>query len=386
MPVRIYLNEELDKVPWHEIEDGARQKLFYAPLFGASTQIYIKNSAHRLGLAKIGQKILPLSYQNRQPRPSASESCYLLSFPAQYFDYAQEEVRKQSKYSPLQKWAAEFLVKVFKKISVGLGMERVVFVNNQLLSTNLYPQLSDTETAALVRVLKEKFPQAALVFRTLNEETNQTLEKRLHLEKALKITCRQIYILPQTCRRKRAFVRDQKLWQKNTRFEWVEKKTFTPSERKQILRFYTDLYIKKHSVFNPIYSEEMLINSAKSGLLRYYLLIEKETKALKAVQAVAIKNGEITTPFIGYDPEEPQKTGLYRFMNLQLMTLAQHEKLRLNMSSGAAQFKTQRGGLPAFDNHFVICDHLPIRRKIIWTLLQKISETIVRPTMLKMKL
>lgn len=386
MQVKTYLKEDLEQFPWDRVKCGNRLKDFYLPLTQANTRQYIHNSNQKIALANVNGTLIPLSYAEGN---HAKNNTYLLSFLAQYFDYAKEEVLNQGKYSALQKFIAKFLIGTLRQIGNWMGMDNVVFVNNLVLSTNLYPSLTSAEVNALVQSLKKSFPKKTIVFRTLNEETNQATIACLEKEGAIKITCRQVYILPnepQKFRKKRAFVRDKKLWEQTDRFEWIQKTEFSEKELNTILYFYKELYVKKYSIYNPDYTKTMIQNSAISGVLRYYLLIEKETKAVKAVQAVAVKNGEITTPFIGYDPNEPQETGLYRFMNLQLMELAISENLRLNMSSGAAQFKMQRGGKPTFDNHLVVCNHLPYHRRIIWHLIHLISERMVRPTLQKMKL
>ncbi len=387
MATRVYLQEQLASFPWSATPFSSCLQKFYAPLTQIGTTHYIQNSSQSVGLLPVEGYAIPFSYA---PFPPAPQNSYLLSFLAQYFDYAQEEVLQNDKYSALQRNLARFAVGGVRKLFEWWGMDNVVFINNQLLSTNLYPEISQEAWSEAIRALQAQFPHRALVFRTLNEITNEPLIQFLaDSHGAHRITCRQVYILPKAYdayRRKRAFIRDQKLWEKANRFHWVKKEVFSEEELETILQYYHTLYIDKYSKFNPIYTKEMIRQSAASGLLHYYLLLENDTLALKAVQAVAKSSTEITTPFIGYDPNEPQNAGLYRFMNLQLMQLAHAEGLRLNMSSGAAEFKRQRGGEATFDNHMVICHHLAPSKQKLWQLIATISDKFVRPTFQKMKL
>ena len=57
--------------------------------------------------------------------------------------------------------------------------EQVVFVNNWLLSTNLYPSMPHALMQALRDLLVRSFPQHAIIFRSVNDQLNSALMGQL---------------------------------------------------------------------------------------------------------------------------------------------------------------------------------------------------------------
>ena len=382
--IGIYLKDEIESVDWEKLENGACLKNYLIPLVKKGTRHFISNTEHEMGLAVVDGKAFPLTIGNMDSK----SFCYLVSFLSQYFDYAREEVLENDKYTASQKRIARFVVPIFKFLGKLSGMEKVVFINNYILSTSLYPDTSEIDLVSFIKELEVKFTNHTLVFRSVNDYTEEKFLKELEVLGGKTLACRQLYMLDPKLgkyKKKRPFVMDSKLWDKTTDLEWIKAESFTNEEKRLAIQFYTALYIDKYSSLNPHYTEAYLDIVLKSKVLEFYLLKEKETGNLKAVQAVASKNNVITTPFIGYDQSVPKEKGLYRLMNVQLTQLAVKNNAVLNMSSGASKFKISRGGKPFFEYHVVFDEHLKTSRKWIWSLLHYFSEKFVKPSMKKME-
>ncbi|UZR94974.1 hypothetical protein [Chondrinema litorale] len=382
--IGIYLKDEINCVEWERVENGACLKNYILPFIEKGSRHFISNSEHEMALAIVNGKAFPLTIGNLKSK----SSCYLVSFLSQYFDYAQEEVLENDKYTANQKRIARFVVPIFRFLGNLSGMEKVVFINNYILSTSLYPDTSELNLVEFLKKLEEKFPQHALVFRSVNDRTEKVLLKELEVLEGKTLACRQLYMLDPKLgkyKKKRPFVMDSKLWAKTTDLEWIKVVAFTKEEKAAAIHFYKNLYIEKYSSLNPHYTEDYLDIALKGKVLDFYLLKDKETAEVKAVQAVATRNNVITTPFIGYDQSAPKEKGLYRLMNVQLTQLAVENNAVLNMSSGASKFKVSRGGEPCFEYHVVFDAHLKWSRKWIWSLLHYFSEKFVKSSMKKME-
>ncbi|WP_374016341.1 hypothetical protein ABU162_18735 [Paenibacillus thiaminolyticus] len=71
------------------------------------------------------------------------------------------------------------------------------------------------------------------------------------------------------------------------------------------------------------------------------------------------RDGVMTTMLFGYDTALPQELGLYRMLSAALLELARENGDLLHESSGAAQFKRNRGARADIGYSAVFCDHLP---------------------------
>ena len=380
MLIKIFESHSIDSLDWTSVMNGQILKGFYEPILQNSSKIYVKNSDHVVSLLQVGDKVYPLSLGKR----SVGGTCYLFSFLSQYVDYTREEILTGEKYSNSQKLIVNFFFPALKILGSWLGMEKVVFINNFFLATNLYEGSTEVGREMVIKYLKRYYPERAIAFRSVNDATDVKLLNDLTRQGGLPLACRQLYVLdPKNgiYKKKRPFIQDRKLWEKTNDLHWERANDLSKMETFKALEFYKELYLKKYSALNPDYTGEFLHKSLHAKTLHYYLLRENENNMPVAIQAIA-KSGEvICTPFIGYDQSQPKERGLYRIMNQQLTSLAVEEEKILNMSSGAASFKKQRGGIPCFDYHVVFVDHLSWRQQWIWKRIYAYSESSIKPTM-----
>ncbi len=385
MEVEIFSRKNIDQLNWQTIHQGDLLKQFYVPLIKEGTSKYVQNSDNNFYLLKFRQNVLPIVEGNT----SIEGITYLASFVSQFIDYTKEEVLKNEKYSSVHKQFAKHTFSVVKSLLKMIKADRVIFVNNFFLSTNLYGNVSDFNLKEITFELTKYFPNHSIIFRSVNEKTDANWFEGLKALYYEPIVCRQLYMLDvekKKYKKKRPYTVDKKFAEANEEYEWYEGVApLNPIELSAAKDYYKDLYINKYSKLNPLYTDDFIDVSSKSGLLKYYFLCAKADNSISAVQAVSSCNNIITTPFIGYDQTLPKDKGLYRLMNYKLMQQAIELNYTLNMSSGAAEFKRQRGGEPCFEYLMVYSEHLSPLRKLFWKLLKRISEKFIKPSMLKYK-
>lgn len=381
MELAFYDKENINRLEWSD--DTENQRLFFEPLVSRGSDYYIKNSKNDFLLLEIEGEIIPVSVK---PQKRVIDHSYLHSYRSQFFGYTKEEILKYDKYGSKDKVQAKYLFPIVSGVSNLLGIEKTVSINNFCLSTSLYPDLSGRNISLIHDELVKRFSDKAIVFKGVNSMTDELLMKEL-LDLGYKpIVCRQLYMLDpaeEKYKKKRPYQMDKKLWEKSESYYWDKAVDLSSIEIRLILMMYNKLYRKKYSRLNPEYTNKFVKNTCKSGVLDYYLLREKNTNQIKAVQAVFIKNNVLTTPFIGYDLEADKSIGLYRMMNNFLMELSVKNGYIFNMSSGASEFKKQRGGEPHFEYHMVYTDHISVRQKLVWNTMYKFSEGVVKPNMIK---
>lgn len=381
MAIQLYSKNNIEHLDWSAYSDGHQIKTVLYPLITQGTAKYIHNVDHEIQILATDEALFPLVLGNTKLRNAS----YLCSPLSQYFDLAKEEVAiemegKRSIYATL----APYFLNAFRQIYSWLSFDKVVFVNNWILSTNLYPQFSIESVEEIKDFLVKKFPKHSIIFRSINDELDKPLHQKLTDLKFTPIISRPVLILdPSTkkYKKKRMFKMDQKLWEKNKEYYWENGESVQPHEAAQLQGLYHDLYLSKYSSLNPDYSPEFIQLLVESKFLEFQVL--RKEGEIYGVTAFFKRNGILTTPFIGYERSVPTKVGLYRFLNYRLMEEAIDKEFMLHMSSGAADFKRLRGGEPSLEFNMVYAKHLSPARRLPWQLYYFISERIVIPSIRK---
>ncbi len=381
MPIKIYNSTNVKDLDWQTINQGEKIAPFLQMMLAKESDFLVENTKHEVQLLQIDEYALPLVITEKyQP-----QTTYLSSTLTQYFDLATEEILMELKgRRSVRALIAPTILNVMKNIFKGLGFEKVVFINNFLLSTNLYPALSEAQIKESLHVLKKVFPLHTLLFRSVNEATDTSLLNALRSEGAKPIISRPILMLDpsaKTYQKKRMFKMDEKLWKKNKTYHWTSTHDLSDQEIERVRGLYEALYREKYSCYNPAYTEALIKIWLESDFMEFKFLRKEEQ--IVGVTAFLKQNGILTTPFIGYDQNIPLEEGLYRFLNLKLMEESIQEGLMLNMSSGAAHFKRLRGGTTFLEYNVVFFKHLPWYRHLPWKIYYQLSERFAIPTIKK---
>lgn len=324
---------------------------------------FINNVQTEMLLLEIDNIFLPITINNEE-----YDNSYVSSLFNQYITYAKAELY-ELKNPKLEK----ILYKVISLIGLFLKsghINKTVMVNNYLLSTNLYPKLTEIHIKEITQFLKEEFPQHTMLFRSINNGFYKEIYNSLQEHDYQFLISRSIYLFdtynyPNFSKsQKKNIRRDRKLITNREEFEVI---TITEADDKtaeQIVNLYNQLYRDKYSKYNPQFNTEYI----KLALKHRFLTIKGVLKngELKGVVGFYRLNNTITAPILGYDTSLPKEDALYRMLTSILTDEGLNNRLLIHRSSGAAEYKRNRGSKNYTEYIAVYLDHIPLYRKFVW--------------------
>lgn len=346
----------------------------------------IGNVSAELALLDTGTQQFPVSITDGG---EPDGNCYVVSPRTAYSGYAREEIRRLGK--PWLTWPLQLLTLGVDLLLRAARVDRLVQVNNWLLSTNLYPaEWGTAELPAITALLRETFSDSGFGFRSLNDFSNR--EMRLCLESLgyLSIPSRQVYLFDGRAGAEAPFLRhhntrmDATLLRRSP-YEVVPGSQLDDGDLQRIEHLYNLLYLDKYCRLNPHYSAQWLKRGRDEGWLELRALRNPEGRIDGALGWFANAT-LISAPIVGYDTALPQRAGLYRQLTRLCLQEAVERRVVLNFSSGAALFKRLRGGQPEIEYSLIHVAHLSWPRRLVWTLLSRLLHGIAVPLMKKLKL
>ncbi len=320
---------------------------------------YVDNANVRMDALVIDEKVLPLVISERVEGNSNVCSAY-----AHYFEYAFQELARRYRRVPscLLKAPRSLLGALLRSGSI----DRLVFVNNWLLTTNPSHGLSSAQIAALTAYLTRRYPDSAIVFRSVNPLADRPGLDALQTNGYRLVPSRRVYMLDTGSQRylERSNVREDLRRLRQTSYSIVDRPEDLASHAPRIAALYRDLYLGKHSLLNPQFNTDFVSLTLEERFLTYRALIEDGR--VDAFITYFVKDGLMTTSFLGYDLQRPRNLGLYRLAFALLITEAAQRKALLNISAGAGDFKMLRGAVPVQECDAVYDRHLPVPRRMLW--------------------
>lgn len=379
--IHFFTADNVSSLPWPEHADGQYARSVLSPLMRYGTQAFIDNVSAEVQAICCDDLVLPLVLTR-----AADNNSYVCSPLGHYVHYAREELEIELGTYPLLKKSLEKSLDLMGGVLEALRLEDVVYVNNWLLSTNLYPAFELQHLSDIRDALVKRFPDRALIFRSVNLRLNQPIFDTLCSLGFYPVASRQVYILDPRSgahRKKNPYKEDRRLTKKMP-YHWESAEQIRPRDIPRLRQLYDDLYLRKYSYLNPQFNELFLRTSLEQNWLTYYVL--RQGERIDAMVGYVQRNGVFTTPMVGYDRALPQSLGLYRLLSYQLFQEAEKHGWILNHSSGVARFKTLRGCEPSMEYNLLYTDHLPRWRRAPWRLLQGLSQTLLEPMMQKLQL
>ncbi|MBA3533074.1 MAG: GNAT family N-acetyltransferase [Ardenticatenales bacterium] len=375
MPPEVWLydRESLERLLWPATEDGDYARRYLVPFLQNGPQTYIHNVQTTPLVLRVGDTILPLTATEYHPNNS-----YVCSPYNHYVTYGTEELRTLD--NPPVEAILRLLYRPIGWYLRRYDFDRVLYVNNWLLSTNLYPALRQEEIKAALAFLVREFPDRAIICRSVDGYRNSALQQTVLGQGARLVFSRQVYyqeVQRAEVQKKGDYQRDLKLLQK-TPYRVVEGDDLRGAAQvRRIVELYNDLYLRKYSYHNPQFTEAFISLALEQRLLTIKAL-EREGR-LDAVLGYVARNGVITAPLFGYDTALPQSLGLYRLLTaLTSLEALTHQRL-VHFSAGVGGFKRLRGALPTIEYNALYDRHLPATRRRPWTLLKAISDRVAVP-------
>lgn len=382
--ITLYERDSAEKIPWPKTEDGRYAERFLRPMLEQSVEGFIPNVRTRLYVVQAGKQVLPVTLNEAEYGNS-----YVCSPYTHYVSYARQELHR------IRSRAARVLLSGLLTVMGGLlkasRFNRTAHINNWMVSTNLYPSCSPDQLKAVAQTLKQRFPDYGLVLRSLNRTNHGKLLDALVQEGFRLVPSRQIYFLepsnPAAMNAKARWLvkRDYALLA-SSGYEVMDHDELKSADMPRLAELYRMLYLEKYSYDNPQFGEAFLELARTEKLLRFQALRSRKTGRIDGVMGYFCRNGIMTTPVFGYDTSLPQELGLYRMLSAVLIRTAGSSGHLLHESSGAAQFKRNRGAVSDIEYSAVYDAHLPWHRRAGWSFLHLVLNRIGIPLLRKYKL
>lgn len=372
MSIQLIDRFNLDTLDWPDTVDGDYARRYLVPFIEQPPHTFISNVETDVMLVRVGNTILPITKSIWNPNNS-----YVCSPYTHYITYGQEEFR-ELKNPPVE----SFLKLLFHPIAAYFrqtNFDQTILVNNWLLSTNLYPPISGSQIAEALTFLKHRFPDHALVFRSLDTRSHPQLLSTLKEQGANLIFSRSVYyqdVQSDYVQRKQQFRFDFKHFQR-TPYKILAADQLADSDLPRLVGLYDDLYLRKYSYYNPQFTEAFLRLALAHNLLTIKAF--SLDGRIDAVMGYFARNGIATPPLFGYDTSLPKQLGLYRLLSTFMSLEAQQHNLLVHFSAGVGRFKRLRGGLNAIEYNAVYTDHLPPHRRRPWVLLHFLMARVAVP-------
>ena len=364
MKPELFTRENSETLQFPSTADGDYARRYLPPLM-AAPQKYIRNIYDtQVMVAGVGDLMLPITVAGFHPQNS-----YIVSPYSHYVSYGGFEEVKRLKNPPVEALIKLILVPLAWYLRRA-ELNRAVYVNNWLLSTNLYPQLDSAQLTALCRVLPEWFPDRAIVFRSVDQFRNPHIHGTLEALGYEMMLSRQVWYLdPALGMSLKVHREDMRAVRKNGHVEGDE---LHDDELARGVELYNKLYLEKYSYYNPQFSVEFLRQARDEKWLTIRTI--RRDGQLNGIMGYFVRNGVMTPPLYGYDTSLPAADALYRHLTVMTMRTAAEQNLLLHDSAGVGRFKKKRGAQPVIEYNAVFTKHLPPRRQGPWRLIRKISE------------
>ena len=324
---------------------------------------FFQNISADLQLLKVGSHLLPVLI------PEQKENAYVCSPYHHYIAYGLK-FSKEMKLPFLRYCGTPFMKKFGQLVRIG-QIEKVVYVNHWLFSTDLYPEdFSKGEIFAIVSFLKKKYPDLAIVFRSLNPLINEGLMADLQEMGFNLIASRQVHLTDtrnEELFQTRIHKSDLRLWNK-TGFQIEEKEKLSKEEVTDVLKLYNVHNISGHSSLNPQPNQRFLF--LQDHYLRFKMI--KNNKRLLGVAGYYEKDGVMVCPFFGYDPSFSEHTTIYRLLSTALLLEAKKRQLIFHQSAGATFYKQVRRAKSCIESMAVYSEHLPLKQRVSWKMLKTV--------------
>ncbi len=363
----LYKRENIHTIDWPSTPDGDYARRYLLPIIMDGPQKYIKNVHNtQLMIAKVDNIIFPITISDFHPMNTYTVSPY-----NHYVSYGGYEEVKHLNNPPVEALIKLIMSPVawyFKNAE----LDKVAYVNNYLLSTNLYPSVSEEQLKALTEALPKWFPDRVIVFRSVDQKKNPHVYEALEKNHYEMVLSRQVwYMDPVEASHTRQYKEDTRVLRKHD-YEVVDGKNLGDGELHRALYLYNLLYLEKYSYYNPQFTFEFMKLARDEEIL--HLRVLKREGKINAVMGFFIRNDVMTQPLFGYDTSLPQEEGLYRLLTLITLQEGLKRNLLVHASGGVGKFKKIRGAKSVIEYNAVYHKHLPMKRRRPWQLIKAISK------------
>lgn len=330
---------------------------FIAALQGRPATDWVRNAPVAVTSVSVGSAVLPVTVTT--PSPVADLS-WVVSLRAAYGPYALSELDTLPLASARPLLAG--LIRGLDRLLVAAELDRLLCINNWLLSTNLHPPMTDGDLTRAAQNLSTAYPRHFVAVRSLNDHHHGSLLHDLRAAGWTLLPSRQVWIATPQDRPTRDRGNDARLLRR-TPLTRCEGTAFDTADWEQTAALYAQLYLGKYSRLNPVFTPDFLRWAQGSGVMRVQGLRGGDGRLLAVVGTIAA-HGVMTTPLIGYDLSAPRSLGLYRMATALAFEVMERRQASFNLSAGVGGFKRNRGARPAIEYTALWDRHLPWPRRL----------------------
>ncbi|OKP94336.1 GNAT family N-acetyltransferase [Paenibacillus sp. P46E] len=373
-----YDRESIRELNWPDTEYGRYAQQYVSALLEHPVEHFIANVRTAVKVVAVDGLPIPISVNEAEYANS-----YVCSPYTHYVSYAHEELALLNNRLLEETLAA--LLRGMGHLLKTARFNRVVQVNNWLLSTNLYPPVNPDQLLKVLDFLRSEYPGYTILFRSLSQETSGPIMDALSGYGCKWVPSRQIYLLqhPTGSKAKWLVKRDRALLDKHG-YTIDGPGQITDEDIHRIVELYEQLYIHKYSEHNPKFTAAYIRLALEKRTLHVHGL--RKNGRLDAVLGFYSREGAMTAPLFGYDTSLPQSTGLYRMLSAVLIDLAASRGELLHESSGVGQFKRNRGAVAATEFSAVYDKGTSWLNRSGWSFLGLLLRRVGIPLIQKLKL
>jgi hypothetical protein len=360
---QLFTADTIDQLDWPKTDDGNYAKRFLIPMVKKGPGYFIDGLQTEMMVIQLGDLVFPVTINDQEYQNS-----YVCSPYNHYITYAKEELKNLK--SPILEGILEQVLNLVGRFLKAGKINRVIIVNNWLISTNLYPMVSEGQILEIVSFLQKRFPGHSILFRSLSPFKNLHLPNIFTRAGGKLLMSRQVYFLDPNNSRvwtNKSYKRDLSHYKKSIP-EMGGPESISKEDYSRIVQLYRLLYIDKYSVHNPLFNAHLVELAHQKQILE--LKVFREGGVIQGVLGFFIRHGQMTTPLFGYDTTLPLDRGLYRVLSTHLVHEAKARNLFLHQSSGAAEFKRSRGAVAELEFTAIFDSHLPFYRRWTWNFLR----------------
>lgn len=335
---------------------AARSAAYLEPLLREGPAKFIDNAEAAMALAVGDGHVVPLV--RTEGRTGNSDICDLHTHHVRYLVMQSERRGRpwHSRFVRLRNLPADLL------FLLG-SLDRVLYLNNFLFSTNPRLDLTPEQIAQLTGELIGSHARHLLLVRSVNPDCDPAgSDALLHAGYRL-IRNRTVYLFDpasdQVLRRRNNRIDARLLDQSPYRF-LRDRKALTGAAPR-ITALYRDLYLHKHPLHNPAFNERFFAHMLAQGTWEFAAL--EMDGQIDGFMSFFVDRDYLVGSAIGYDLDRPRDAGLYRLIIAWLLREARRRDLKVNLSAGADEFKTIRGGQASIEFDAVYDKHLPARSR-----------------------
>jgi hypothetical protein len=356
-------------------EQCSAERAYLTSFAQLGSRALIANLRTRVLGLQSGGRIFPVTINDAEYGDS-----YVCLPHTAYALYARQELRMVD-VGP-QRSVLDMLARIGGFMLRAARVNRIVHINNWMLSTNLHSGWSGDDLDAIRRALVARFPDHMIALRCLTPWSDARLMDAASASGWRLAPSRQVYVTNDVAAEwapRRDSRRDIDLL-KHTRYETDSLIELRPGDAGRIAELYAMLYLDRYSNLNPAFTEAFVELTHNAGILQYSGLRAGDGR-LAGVAGCLIRGGVLTTPIVGYDTSRPPSEALYRMTSALFAQLAMERGLRMHGSAGAAIFKRNRGARPVVEYTAFFVDHLPLHRRAAIATLQAALDKLVAPIM-----